>query len=105
MIVLHVEVKKEDLALSVIQHLLKKQLIHSAEYTKINLFYPNSTKGEVKLSAGFAIRAKTKALQFQKIQTTLQDKFKKRIHALYATPIVYMDQKQAELLKSATQAV
>ena len=105
MIVLHIEVKDEDLALSVVQHLLKNQLIYKAEYSQVSLFDSDSEIDDFRPSSGYAIRAKTKALLFQKIQKSLRKEFKKRIRALYATPIVYMENKQAEQLKSGTLAV
>ena len=105
MIVLHIEVKNEDLALSVIQHLLKNQLIYTAEYSQVHSIDPESDKQEIKVRNGFSIRAKTKALLFQKIQKSLRKEFKKRILTLYATPIVYMERKQADLLRAGTLAV
>ena len=105
MIILHIEVKNEDLAIAVIHSLLERRLIYTAEYSQVNLFEPEFEKRKIKSVRGYAIRAKTKALLFQRIQKSLQKEFKKRIRALYATPIVYMERKQAELLKSGTLAV
>ena len=105
MIVLHVVVNKEELATSVIHFLLEKQLVFTAEYSETVFFDMEPESRTIKKRIAYSIKGTTKALLFQRIQKSLEKEFKKKVKALYATPVVYMERKQANALKNTTLAV
>lgn len=66
--------------------------------------HPND-KGELTSVAEVLIIGTTKALLFSAIDELLQLKYPDTMPIIYATPIVYMNAKQNELLKNSTSKV
>ena len=104
MILVHILTSDEQQGEEIADFLVEERLV-------VDAFITRGTKrmrdeaGNVISEPQMLIRGKTKALLFNTIDQSLQEKYGAKIPTIYSVPIVHMDWDQSEELKEQTKQV
>ncbi|TLP82617.1 divalent cation tolerance protein CutA [Maribacter sp. ACAM166] len=105
MILGYIAVNNKKQAKEITKLLLEQNLIFTANISTKKVFKKNKISGVIENRKQTIIEGKTKALLFNTINKILRKKYPKNMPMFYAVPIIYMDDKQTELLRSETAKV
>ncbi|MGC1515335.1 MAG: divalent cation tolerance protein CutA [Maribacter sp.] len=105
MILAHISVRDKKHAKKIAKLLMEKNLIFTASISTKKIFEKNKSTGKVEYINETVITGKTKALLFTTINDLVRSEYPNQMPMVYAVPIIYMDEKQTELLRKQTAKV
>jgi hypothetical protein len=98
MILLHIISEEEQQALEIVDFLMEENLLLEAVCLEKVLVRKKNKLGNPESVKQTLIMGKTKALLFNAIAQTLQDKYQENCPVIYSVPIVQMDWEQSKQL-------
>ena len=105
MVLVHIICKHQLECEEIIELLLEEKLVLDAWVSEKAVFMDRENQHESRNNKQILIMCKTKALLFNAIDQALTNRFPKNMPVLYCVPIIYMNSKQAERLRTQTLKV
>ena len=105
MVLVHIICKHQKQDDEIIDFLLDENLVLDAWVSEKAVFMNREDQYRGKKKRQILIMCKTKALLFNSIDIALSSKYLQNMPILYCVPIIYMNAKQAERLRSKTVKV
>ena len=102
MVLVHILTPDKVQALNIIDILINKKLLLNAVISDKTIYKKNEKNGKLEGKSHTMIIARAKALLFQKIDQELKKHYPINIPSLYAVPIVYMKEEQAQEIREKT---
>lgn len=105
MVLVHIICKHQKQSDEIVEFLFNQNLVLDAWVSEKTVFLNREAQDTSRRKRQIMIMCKTKALLFNNINEALAKKYPRNMPELYCVPIIYMDPRQADRLRSNTAKV